>query len=228
MHHFIKPLILSCCVVLGAGISVTLVRGQVPAKRNLQDKKATANTAPAPSVVLDAPPMRTPEPGSPEAERMAAFQARVKAGLVPTVHIGIPPQQKPYKRPTRMPDFVATQVVPQKGVSGEMLAFQQKLDAAFAAADPIPPSRVNHFAWLKNHPNVRIYGWYGTVTWSQVQADSSVIVNVEFHPKTEITGQRGFVRDFATEKYQVANGQLHLIDTDADINNPAIQVISPL
>ena len=196
MKNFSKPLIVSLCVVLGVGISVTLVKGQVPGKkRTSPDEKTTSSVITPALSVSDAPPMRTPEPGSPDAERMAEFQARVKAGLVPTVHIGMPGGLRPTKKRS-IPDFVLTQIVPQKGASGEMLAFQQKLSPAFATNDPIPPSRTNHFAWLKAHPNVRIYGWYGTVTYSEVQPDLSVVVAVEFHPKTDITGMRaGLVND---------------------------------
>ena len=228
MLQFIRSTIIYSCVILGACISVTLVRGQVPdKKRNLPDKKAVRAMVSASSPDVSAPPMLTPEPGSSDAERMAAFQARVKAGLEPTVHIGRDPKLR-LKKLNRMPDFVPTQIVPQKGAKGEMLAFQQKLLPAFARNDPMPASRSAHFAWLNNHTNARIFGWCGTVTGAEVQPDSSVIVNIEFHPKTDITGMRGYVPDYVMEKYHVSNGVLNLIDTDAAINNPAIQVIQSL
>lgn len=222
MRRIFKPLIVACCVVVATGFSVTLLKGEVPGKQ--QKPRLQAASKPTPAVPV-AEPMKTPEPGSPDAERMAAFQERVKAGLVRTVRIGRPLN---YIRPqVKKPDFVPTQIVPQKKASGEMLTFQHKLSPAFAANDPIPTSRGDHFAWLKAHPNVRIFGWYGTVTGAEVQDDSSVIVAIEFHPKTEITGMRAIVRDFVTEKYHVFNGNLNLIDTDAGISNPALQVVQP-
>ncbi len=39
---------------------------------------------------------------------------------------------------------------------------------------------------------------------------------------------RAYVPDYVTEKYHISNGNLNLIDTDAEINNPAIQIIQSL
>jgi len=224
MRRLGKPLILCVCVAFFTLLSATMLRGQVPAKKRQATDKMKAIPAQV-VAVIDAPPMGRPKPGSADAERMAAFVAQCNAGLVPLVRVGLPPKEDHSKGP-RMPDFAPTEIVPQPKVSGEMLAFQQKLSPAFAASDPIPPSRIHHFAWLKGHPNVRIFGWYGTVTGAQVQEDSSVIVAIEFHAMTDITGQRALVRDYVTERYLVANGRLQLIDTDAAISNPSIQVIT--
>jgi len=51
-------------------------------------------------------------------------------------------------------------------------------------------------------------------------------VAIEFHARTYMTGKRALVRDYVTESYLVANGRLQLIDTDAAISNPSIQVVT--
>jgi hypothetical protein len=68
--------------------------------------------------------MEGPEPGSADADRMAAFVAKAKAGLVPTVRVGLPPKVDVSKG-AKMPNFVATSIIPQPKIAGAMQAFQQ-------------------------------------------------------------------------------------------------------
>ena len=218
-----KPLILASCALVVTALSVTALSGQVAVRRRPAAGKMKPVTA-APMPVLESDPPVCAVPGSPEAERMAECVARVNAGLVKSGDFGEAPKQD-YSAGPRMPDFVGTEIIPQKKIAGEMLAFQRKLSALFPANAPIPASRIAHFTWLKAHPDVRVFGWYGTVIGAEVRDDSSVIVVIEFHAKTEITGRRANVHDYVKEKYLVANGTIELIDTDAAIINPAIQVV---
>ncbi len=209
-------------VVIAVGVfafSGKIMRGQVTTSQ--------VQTKVVPPTPVAAPSMRRPEPGSADANRMAEFVAQCKAGLVPAVRIGVAPNEDSAKG-HRMPAFEATTIVPQAKVKGDVLRFQQRLADVFAAHEPMPASRLNHFSWVKQCPNARIYGWYGTITGVSLQADSSVIVTIEFHPKNEIVGQRALMRDYVTEAWLVSGGRLELIDTDAATINPAIQGVFPL
>ena len=222
-----SSIILASAVLIAATLSAAMLSGQEPAKkRQAANKKRLPTPAAPPSPVakVETQPVRFATPGSPEAARLANLTADVQAGRVPIISFGTPPQEDD-SQGFQAPDFAPTEIVSQQEIVGDMLAFQAKLSPLFAASDPIPASRTNHFAWLKAHPDVRIYGWHGIVKNVEIQPDASVIVMIRFAPKTKITGRRAIALDYVHEKYLVADGQLQLIDSDAAHINPAIQVV---
>jgi hypothetical protein len=98
-------------------------------------------------------------------------------------------------------------VMPQRGVTGQLLALHQEIGRAFEAQAPLPAERIAHFGWvLRQNPPLEIVGWRGVVN-SVASHKNGLRVSVTFSPRFVGPGI-AFTRDHYVETYDYVGGQL--------------------
>jgi hypothetical protein len=133
-------------------------------------------------------------------------------------------------KPEPPPAYRGTKIVPAQGVTSELLKVQNEFAAMMARDDPNPKDRKSHFAWLDRNEIIRRYdvrriGWYGGVLGCAPRPGGGWLVKVAIRPWLyTMTFRHSYVVDTVEETYEFVGDRAHLVESNAAIAKPELQV----